>query len=515
MRKLNQKGSFIVWFTLSFALLGTFIGFALDFGRAYLQKARIARLVDGAAIVAAKVVKGQTGNEAAATSAACDSMSMNGAPVVMSSSTTCAATSGAPFQATVSYFLKAVQGGPPITHVRITGTEPVPTTFLRFLGWMVPGDYSTINVAAIAEAAPERPVDLVLVLDRSGSMGSNNKLQNMKSAVNEFLDNNFTGNDRIAMVSFSDRGCGNASGGNSTAFTCSADVPMTDATASNITMLKNRVNGLDLTNLTNTQEALRTARTTIAPVFNDSTRQQTRKAVLLVTDGKPTVMRIDSQTKCRQDPKGNALPAPYNSTNFANGACLQSATSNSGSSMGRLNLDVTNNPGTINGATLFRNVISCTRSLSSCNGTNGAMYEADLLRNCGFNNAACAAGGAEHDVIVFAIGIGAVSATPNASFDKNAKCLLARVANATDVMNAWTNGVETITSVCSTPPTLYSDGDTYAELQDTWPCGSGPCINSAQEKGKVYIIDQNQNLETQLRKVFNEIAATLKLRLTL
>jgi len=33
MVKLNQRGSFMIWFTLSFALLGTFVGFALDFGR--------------------------------------------------------------------------------------------------------------------------------------------------------------------------------------------------------------------------------------------------------------------------------------------------------------------------------------------------------------------------------------------------------------------------------------------------------------------------------------------------
>jgi hypothetical protein len=320
------------------------------------------------------------------------------------------------------------------------------------------------------------------------------------------------------MVSFSNRGCGNASGGDSTLTTCVADVPLTDATASNITTLKNRVTGLDLSNLTNTQEALRTARSTIAPVFNDSTRQQTRKAILLVTDGKPTVMRIDDNNKCHQDPKGNALPAPHNTNGSFPSGCLQSATANNGSSMARLNLNGTNNPGTIstNGATLFQRVISCTRSLSSCSGgTNGAMFEADFLRNCGFNNSSCASGGAAHDVLVFAIGIGAISSTPNASFDKNAKCLLGRIANATDVLNAWTGTVETLTTVCTPPPTTYSDGDTYAELQDTWPCGSGPCVNSAQEKGKVYIIDQNQDVEAQMKKVFAEIAATLKLRLTL
>ena len=118
-----------------------------------MQKARIARLVDGAAIVAAKVVQGQVGNEADATRAACDSMTMNGAPVVMSSPTTCTATTGALFTATIEYFDAPVQGGPPITHVRVTGNEPVSTTFLRFLGWMVPGDYSTINVAAVPSSA--------------------------------------------------------------------------------------------------------------------------------------------------------------------------------------------------------------------------------------------------------------------------------------------------------------------------------------------------------------------------
>ena len=57
MRKLNQKGSILIFVTLAFALLGTFIGFAVDFGRAYLQKARISRLVDGAALAAAKALE--------------------------------------------------------------------------------------------------------------------------------------------------------------------------------------------------------------------------------------------------------------------------------------------------------------------------------------------------------------------------------------------------------------------------------------------------------------------------
>ena len=171
MLKLNQRGSFIIWLTLAFALIGTFIGFALDFGRAYLEKARMARLVDAASIAAAKVVKGQSAFINDATRAACDSMAMNGAPVVMSGGNSCAATQGAPMTATIEFFDLVVSGGPPVKAVRVTATEPVPTTFLRFIGWMAPGDYSKIDVKVVAEAGPERPVDLMLVLDRSGSMG--------------------------------------------------------------------------------------------------------------------------------------------------------------------------------------------------------------------------------------------------------------------------------------------------------------------------------------------------------
>ncbi len=517
MRKLNQKGSVIIFVTLGFALLGTFIGFAVDFGRAYLEKARMARLIDAAAIVAAKVVMGQPGNEAAATRAACDSMAMNGASVVMSSSTTCSATAGAPLTATVSYFDAPVEGGPPITHVRISGSEPVPTTFLRFLGWMVPGDYSTINVNAIAEASPERPVDLMLVLDRSGSMSTNNKIGSLKTTVNDFLANNFTGNDRIGMVSFAWRGCGNAAGQDNTAANiCQPDVPMDYATSSFITTLKNKVNALTANGATNTMEALRTADVPIAATFNDPTRAASRKVVLLVTDGKPTAMRRDTDAQCRRNPKYNTVVAAWNSApanSFPNG-CIMDANDPNGGYATRSTLSLGSG---INANGVFLDTISCFRALHDCDaGTNGAMYEADLIRNCGAGNAGCTAAG-EHDVLVFAIGIGQPTNTANTSFDRYAKCMLLRIANGTDVLNTGNNTVESINTVCTTgtpfPP--YSDHDPYAELRNFWPCGSGPCINSTQQKGKVYFVDQTGNVQAQLQQVFAEIAAILKLRLTL
>jgi hypothetical protein len=237
--------------------------------------------------------------------------------------------------------------------------------------------------------------------------------------------------------------------------------------------------------------------------------------VLLVTDGKPTIMRRDNDAHCKQDPKGNAVAA-WSGGSFPNG-CLQYTADDRGRTVTRMTLSLgsTVNASDASGV-LFRNTISCFRSLHDCDaGTNGAMYEADLIRNCGYNNSGCSSGG-DHDVLVFAIGIGqVVPSDPSGSFDRNARCLLARIANATDIANTGPGTIDSINTVCANPPDRLIDGDTYLDLQNSWPCGAGPCINSTQEKGKVYIVDPRGNVEAQMQQVFNEIAAILKLRLTI
>src|ERR1051325_6730855 len=327
MLRLNQKGSILVFVTLSFALLGPFVGFAIDFGRAYLEKARISRLVDAAALAAAKTLKGQAGYESEATRAACDSMAMNGASVVMSGMGTCTTTGGSDLIVAVSFFDAPAPGGPAITNVQVTGTEQMPTTFLRFLGFLTPGDYSTLNVSAMAQAGPERPIDLMLVLDRSGSMtsvdGTNTpKINALKSAVNQFigLSQTFSSDDRIGMVSFASRGCGANGQDSTTTGTCQPDATLDYAASSQISTLQSRVNNLVALGGTNTMEAIRTARAQLAPAFDDPARATTRKAVLLVTDGPPTFSRRSSATECQKNPHTGAnLPSPGNTGGQAAG----------------------------------------------------------------------------------------------------------------------------------------------------------------------------------------------------
>jgi hypothetical protein len=146
------------------------------------------------------------------------------------------------------------------------------------------------------------------------------------------------------------------------------------------------------------------------------------------------------------------------------------------------------------------------------------MYEANQIRNCGYNNSACSGGGANHDILFFSIAIGANTAStdPQSSLDANSKCMLARMANATDIFHAATGVTETMTTVCNNVFTTSAvDGDTHADLVEAWPCGTGPCIDPNQEKGKVYIVDVTGNVTQQLNTIFQDIAAILKLRLVL
>jgi len=222
-------------------------------------------------------------------------------------------------------------------------------------------------------------------------------------------------------------------------------------------------------------EALRTVRPPLAQAFDDSSRATTRKAVLLVTDGQPTFMRRDNDPDCKSNPIAGGGPLPSNGNSNAGGepftnGCKQGVPSwkiggNQTHFMYRQPLSSgascyvaipgswtsTSCPGSqtpSSDALLYQQVIRCTRSLVGCT-TNGAMYEANVTRNCGYGNSVCSSGG-EHDIVFFAIAIGKKTTDdPQSSMDENAKCMLARMANATDILNAATGVVETMTAVCN------------------------------------------------------------------
>jgi hypothetical protein len=248
-------------------------------------------------------------------------------------------------------------------------------------------------------------------------------------------------------------------------------------------------------------EGLRTAGDAINAVFGDSSRATSRKAVILVTDGQPTFMRRFNTAECRTNPfTGASLPAPGDAGSFPNGCKIGvpasgfaaifrgafSCTSNSC-------LERIPNSGTI--VQLYEDTIRSTRDT-----IRGALFEANKIRNYGL------AGG--KDVVVFAISIGEDlgpgTPRPQASMDENAQCLLARIANDPASIN-----------ICNSVYTTTADSDTHLDLKENWPCPSGPCIDATQRQGKVYAVSVNGSVVSGLDTALKDIAALLKLRLTI
>src|SRR5262249_41748724 len=133
--------------------------------------------------------------------------------------------------------------------------------------------------------------------DGSGTL----KIVALKTATNTFLDNNFTSDDHIGMTSFAYRGCG---GGTSTGDSnANGDCSPGKTLGKSIRSIETAVNNLVANNgSTNTMEGLMVANAQITNAINDPTRASTRKAVLLITDGRPTSSRRSGTTACNNDP---------------------------------------------------------------------------------------------------------------------------------------------------------------------------------------------------------------------
>lgn len=509
MRRLNQKGSMIIFLTLGMGLLGAFMGFAIDLGHAYLARARLSRLVDGAAIAAAKVLKGQPGFQADATRAACDSMLMNGAKVEMTANDTCRAVTGKQFSVRVEFVDKVVSGGAPMKFVQVTGTDVVATRFIGLLSFLSLGDYSKVDVKVMAQAGPERPVDLILVVDRSGSMGEadgtgKTKIAALKCALTGlgcagegFLGENFSDNDHLAMTSFGKRGCGTAGGAEFTGDICTPNILL----GSTIDNIKNAINALPLSGTTNTMEGLRTARSEMIKAINDPTRATTRKVVLLVTDGQPTALRLDSIAACQTDPlTGIQLPGSNWPWSISSGCYFvkRGGSTSTAVSDGLTRFALDNTGGTAfteagSPAPLYLHQMAAAR--------NAARDEAYKIR--------ALAGG---NVLIFVIGIGEpTNPDATARLDANSRCLLAQIANDQKLIeDPSTNQAS---GSCAAVYAV-NDGDNHSDLIQSTPAGTPPTFNPSHQKGKVFTVDLKGDVQQQLQLIFNEIAALLKLRLT-
>jgi Flp pilus assembly protein TadG len=187
--KRNERGQILIMCALYMVILMIFVGLAVDFGLAYLTRARLSKAVDAAALTGARYsAQGQT----QATNLALSSFAMNyGSPSL---------DVGAAPVPTITF--PTDPSGQGNTLINVSAQATIGTSFLGLL----PG-FSTLNVSSAAQAESRR-VLMTLLLDRTGSMlpvaqgGEDGGSLYLGPAVTDFIgyfDNTY---DSVAMVSF-------------------------------------------------------------------------------------------------------------------------------------------------------------------------------------------------------------------------------------------------------------------------------------------------------------------------
>jgi len=166
----NEKGQVLIFVTLAFVILGMFVGLAVDGGRAYLMRERLRSIVDAAALAGAKAMAGTSDPSQVVTdavAAACDSAKVNG---IASGDGECGG-GGTKLDVQIGNVTNpdgSIQQG-----VIVTGADTSRTFFMALGGLIGCDSCRTINVSHTGKAAPDMLLDLVLVMDDTGTMNHN------------------------------------------------------------------------------------------------------------------------------------------------------------------------------------------------------------------------------------------------------------------------------------------------------------------------------------------------------
>ncbi|TFG65708.1 MAG: VWA domain-containing protein [Gemmatimonadales bacterium] len=266
----NERGAVLLLVAVSLTVLLGIGGLALDSARGYLVKARLARAVDAAVLAGARSLRlGQDVARERATNVAL----VNGAQMGISCS-----------DITVSFGTNA-EGE---QTVQVTAQRTMPTTLMRVL------DIDFMNIRSMAVAAVP-PVDLVLVLDQSGSLGTANAFDDLQDAAKLFVDYFDDNIDQLGLVSFQLR----------------ATERFALAGGFN-TPIKNGIDLLTSFSYTNVGDGLGLA---YDQITGPSVRQRSAKVVVFFTDGRPTAFRgdVNGQERMLSIPQtGTGIAGYYN-----------------------------------------------------------------------------------------------------------------------------------------------------------------------------------------------------------
>jgi Mg-chelatase subunit ChlD len=181
-RSASERGVTLIYMAIFITTGLLFTGLAVDTGRSYVVKAQLTKAVDGAALAAARNLNG--GDPAGEAARVFRANFPNG--YMGTSSVTDPATD-------LNFYSSRVVTSTGVNIVTVQATAVVPTTF------MILGGFNQVTVNATGEAQ-RRMVDLSLVLDVSGSLGS--AWPAVASAASSFIDAFDASGDRLALITY-------------------------------------------------------------------------------------------------------------------------------------------------------------------------------------------------------------------------------------------------------------------------------------------------------------------------
>lgn len=191
-QKAKERGTSLMVAVASLVFLIPMVGLAVDAGFLYVVKARLQASVDGASLAAARALNlGQT------TAAQADSAKQNAVNWFYANFPVGNWMARNIQMNTSDTYVRVYDdtANPNLRHVDVTASAQIPTFFMKWFG------VEATTVSAVGFAS-RRDVNAMLVLDRSGSMGSS--CSALIAAAKTFTGQFSAGRDKIGALSFAD-----------------------------------------------------------------------------------------------------------------------------------------------------------------------------------------------------------------------------------------------------------------------------------------------------------------------